>query len=77
MPAAPRRQYVDGLAGLVGEQVVEGLGVEAVAGEDRDRLAVRAVTGRTAAAQIIVVHCRKVIVDQRIGVDQLERCGER
>ncbi|MNV82786.1 hypothetical protein D3C71_1765420 [compost metagenome] len=31
--------------------------------------------GRAAATQIVVVHCRQVVVDQRIGVDQFDRNG--
>jgi hypothetical protein len=35
--------------------------------------------GRLAAAQDVVVHARQVVMDQRIGVDQLDRarCAER
>ena len=33
------------------------------------------VHGRLAAAQHVVVHARQVVVDQRIGVDQLDRAG--
>ena len=53
------------------------LGVERVAGEDRDVLAEGDVAGRAAAAQLVVVHRRQVVVDQRVGVDQLERRRER
>ncbi len=61
----------------VAEQVAEGLRVEPVAGEDRDVLAERDVAGGPAAAQVVVVHRRQVVVDQRVGVDQLERGRQR
>ena len=51
------------------QQVAERLGVEAVAGQDRDVLAVLDVAGRAAAAQVVVVHRRQVVVDQA------SRCG--
>ena len=57
--------------------MAEGLGVERVAGEDRDVLAERDVARRAAAAQVVVVHRRQVVVDERVGVDQLDRGGER
>ncbi len=62
---------------LAREQQAERFRVEAVAGEDRDLLAERAVARRPPAAKVVVVHRRQVVVDQRIGVDQLERGGER
>ena len=61
----------------MGQQVAEGLRVEAVAGEDRHALAELHVAGRLAAAQLIVVHRRQVVVDQRVGVDQLDRARQR
>ena len=62
---------------LVGEQVAEGLRVEPVAGEDRDVLAVLDVAGGTATAEVVVVHRRQVVVDEAVGVDQLQRGGQR
>ena len=56
-------------------EVAERLGVEPVAGEDRDVLAELHVGGRLAAAQVVVVHRRQVVVDQRVGVDQLDRAA--
>ena len=47
--------------------------VEAVAGEDRGRFVERLVDGRLAAAKIVVVHARQIVVDQRIDVDRLDR----
>ena len=46
-----------------------------VAGEHRLGVAEPHVHGRLAAAQHVVVHARQVVVDQRIGVDQLDRAG--
>ena len=62
-----------GFAGLALGEEADRLGEQAVAGEDRDVLAVDDVRGRPAAAQLVVVHRRQVVVDQRIGVDELDR----
>src|SRR4051812_1772840 len=72
-----RGKQVRGLGALGGEHVAERLGVEAVAGEDRHVLAVDLVVRRAPAAQVVVVHRRQVVVDERVGVDQLERRRER
>ena len=48
-----------------------------VAGQDRRRLVERLVAGRPAAPQVVVVHRRQVVVDQRIGVHHLQRTGRR
>ena len=69
-PGAPRPS-----PSCVDEQQVEGLGEEAVAGEDRDVLAEGHVARRLAAAQRVVVDRRQVVMDQRVGVDELERGG--
>ena len=74
---ADRREHVARVALLVVGEVAERLGVEPVPGQDRDVLAERAVAGRPAAAQVVVVHRRQVVVDQAVGVDQLERGRER
>ena len=55
----------------------ERLGEEAVADEDRLALAEADVRRRPSAAQVVVVHRRQVVVDQRVGVNQLERTGRR
>ena len=57
--------------------MAERLRVEPVAGEDRHILPVGDVTGRAPAAHVVVIHRRQVVVDQRVGVDQLERRGQR
>ena len=62
---------------LVGEQVAKRLRVESVAGEDRHVLAELHVAGGRAPAQLVVVHRRQVVVDQRVGVDQLDRARQR
>ena len=55
----------------------ERLGLQAVAGENRDAVAVDDVQRRPAAAQRVVVHRRQVVVDQRVGVNQFDRAGGR
>ena len=47
--------------------------VKAIAGQHRGRFVEGAVDGRLAAAQIVIVHARQVVVDQRIDVDRLDR----
>ena len=54
-------------------QDVEGEGLQGIAGEDRGRLVEGLVHGRPAAAQIIIVHGRQVVMDERIAVDAFER----
>ena len=44
-----------------------------VAGEDRDRVAEHLVVRQPSPAVVVVVHRRQIVVDQRIGVDHLER----
>src|SRR4029077_607961 len=70
-------QYVLRIARLRGEQVVERLRVQRIAGQDRDVLPELDVAGRPAATQLVVVHRRQVVVNQRVGVDQLDRRGQR
>ena len=62
-------------AAVVGRQHLEGQRLHRVAGEHRLGLAELDVHRRLAAAQHVVVHARHVVVDQRIGVDQLDRAG--
>ena len=57
---------------LVGEHL-EGERVERIAGEDRGAFVEGAVQGRLAAPQIVIVHARQIVVDQRIDVDALDR----
>ncbi|PAV67962.1 hypothetical protein WR25_27091 [Diploscapter pachys] len=51
----------------------EGEGVQAVARQDRGRLVERLVDRRLAAAHVVVVHRRQIVMDQRINVDRLDR----
>ena len=74
---ADRAQQRLRLRALLGREVAQRLRVERVAGEDRDVVAVYLVAGRAAAAQVVVVHHREVVMDKRIRVDQLERRRQR
>ena len=58
-------------------QHLERQRVQAIAGQDRGRLVERLVHGRLAAAQVVVVHRRQIVVDQRIDVDRLDRGARR
>ena len=51
--------------------------LQRIAGEDRGRFVEGAVRGRAAAAQVVVIHGRQVVVNERIGVDQLDGRGRR
>jgi hypothetical protein len=48
-------------------------GLQGVPRQDRGGLVEGLVAGGPAAPQVVVVHGRQVVVDQRIGVDQLHR----
>ena len=61
-----------GVSRGIGEHL-ERQRVEAIAGEDRGRLVELLVHRRAAAAQVIIVHRRQVVMDQRIDVDCLQR----
>ena len=54
----------------------EGVGLQGVAGEDGRGLVKSFVIGGTAAAQIVIVHGRKVIVDEGIGMHHLYTAGK-
>ena len=49
--------------------------LQGIAGEDRGRLVELPVAGRSAAAQVVVVHGRQVVVDERIAVDHFDGAG--
>ncbi len=49
---------------------------QAVAGQNRHRLAEHFVVGGLAAPQVVVVERRQVVVNQRIGVDEFERAAD-
>ena len=63
-----------GKTGRLGNET-EGLGLEGVAGQNGQRLAVDLVVGGLATAQIVVVHAGQVVVDKGIVVHQLQRAG--
>ncbi len=44
--------------------------------QNRDAVAKNLVTGRATAPEIVVVHAREIVVDERVGVDALDRAGE-
>src|SRR5205814_4704809 len=48
-------------------------GQQCVAGENPDCFAVNDMGRLAAASQIVVVECRKIVVHERVRVDQLER----
>ena len=50
-----------------------GLGLQSVAGEDRDGLAECFVASGTSAAQVVVVERGQIVVNQGIGVQHFER----
>ena len=56
---------------------LEGLSKQRIAREHGDAFAEDFVIGRLAPAEIIVVHRRQIVVNERIGVDALDRTGER
>ncbi len=61
-----------GIGLLVGKHV-EGKRQKRVADEDRGRVVIGAVRRRPAAAEIVVVHRRQVVVHQAVAMDQLDR----
>ena len=81
--AARHRERVDHLDAVPGRrqhrpivgQDMEGQRLQGIAGQDRRGLTEGLVAGRLAAPQIVVVHGREVVVDQRIGVYQLDGAG--
>ena len=48
-----------------------------VARQHGDAFAEDLVVGRLAAAEIVVVHRRQIVVDERVGVDALDGAGQR
>ena len=51
--------------------------LQSVAGENRHALAMHHVRRRPSAPQVIVVHRRQIVVDQRVGVNHLDRARGR
>ncbi len=58
-------------------QVAEGEGQQGIAGEDGGGFVIGFVDGGAAAAEVVIVHGRQIVVDQRVAVDQLDRDGRR
>ena len=52
---------------------LERKSLQSVAREQGDGLSKRAMAGRRPATQIVVVHRRQVVVDERVCVDELDR----
>ena len=61
----------------IAQHEAERLDQQSVAREERDSLAEGPVRARTAAALVVVVKGREVVVNEREGVDELERSGRR
>ncbi len=54
---------------------IEGLGLQGIAGENGGGLVEGAVAGGAAAAQVVIVHGRQIVMHQRVGVDEFHRAG--
>ena len=63
-----------GMGRRVGDDV-EGIGQQPVAGQNGGGLVEGLVDGGTATAQIVVVHRRQVVMDQRIAMDHFQRAS--
>ena len=68
---APGRQFRS-----VIREDTKSIGQQAVAGKDGGRLVEGLVDRRQAAPQIVVVHRRQIVMDQRIAMDAFERRGD-
>ena len=83
--AAGLRQHVDqpqtdrrcGRQRRIARQQLKGQRLQGIAHQHRGGLIERLVTGRPAAAQIIVIHRRQIVVHQRIDVHELDGAGRR
>ena len=58
-------------------QYLESERVQRVADENRRCLIVRDVHGGAAATKVVIVHGRQVVMHERIGVNHLDRRGDR
>jgi hypothetical protein len=74
---ADRGEHVGRFAALLREREPKRLGEEAVAGQDGDVLPEGDVARGLPTAQVVVVHRREVVVDQRVRMDHLDRRAER
>ena len=81
LAAAGFREFGDVVAGAVAfggrglGKHDEGFGEQRVAAQHGHALAIDLVAGRPAAAQVIVVHGGQIVMDERVGVHQLDRAG--
>ena len=72
-PERGLRELAGDLQALVGEREPERLGQQRVAGEESDTLSEGDVRTRSAAALVVVVERRQIVVHERERVDELER----
>ena len=72
---ADERVGEGGLRGVALGEETEGVGEERVAGEEGGGFVELFVRRGPAAAQVVVIHARKVVVDERVGVDALDGDG--
>ena len=63
------------IVGVLVQQDVKGGGLQGVAGEDGGGLVIGPVHGRTAAADVVVVHTGQVVMDQAVGMDAFQGTG--
>lgn len=72
---ADQRVGQSGLRGVALGEQGKGVREQRIAGEERGRFVELFVRGGTAAAEVVVVHARQVVVDERVGVEALNRDG--
>lgn len=72
---ADERVGEDGVHSVALGEETEGVGEERVAGEEGGGFVELLVRRGPAAAQVVVIHARKVVVDERVGVDALDGDG--
>ncbi len=70
---------IAGAAGSAGSsrQHLERQRLQCVAHEERGRLVIGLVAGRSTAAQVIIVHRRQIVVHQRVRMYELDGAGGR
>ena len=66
----------DERGGFVACEDFKGEGLQSIARQKRRILSERLVVGGLAAAQVVVVHAGQVVVNQRVGVNHLDRAGK-
>ena len=52
------------------------MGLQRIAGEDGGRFVEGLVVGGLAAAQIVIIHGRQIVMDQAVGVHHLDGAGD-